>query len=264
MGPDNEVAYIIHTVEDVTESIRLKQLGIEQEKLKAELQVEEKFSKAFRASPEPITIVALRDAKFLDVNEAFLRSTGFRREEVIGQTPTDLGFWTPEQMAEYANRLKNNQSLRDLEIPFRTKSGEEHVGLHSAEIIEIAGRRCSLNILKDITERRTLEKQLRQAQKMEGIGQLAGGIAHDFNNLLGVILGYGEALRDQLGHDPAVRKKAEEITKAARRAADLTRQLLAFSRQQVLEPKIMNLNAVVSDMETMLRRLIGEHIGALC
>jgi len=260
LGPDNEIAYIIHAVKDVTEAIRLEQLGIEKDKLKGELQTEEIFSKAFNASPEPISIVALRDATFLDVNEAFLRTTGFRRGQVIGHTPTELGFWKPEEMAEYANKLKNNKSLRDLEIPFRTKSGEERVGLHSAEIIEIAGRRCSLNILEDITEGRSLEKQLRQAQKMEAIGQLAGGIAHDFNNLLGVILGYGEALEDQLAHDPEVRKKAEEITKAARRAADLTRQLLAFSRQQVLEPKVLNLNVVVADLERMLQRLIGEHI----
>jgi len=118
----------------------------------------------------------------------------------------------------------------------------------------------SLGIYQDVTERRALEKQLRVAQKMEAIGRLSGGIAHDFNNLLGVILGYIQLMKQGLVPGNSSYEYAEEIEKASRRAVALTRQLLAFSRQQVLEPVILNLNTLVSDMEKMLPRLLGEDI----
>jgi nitrogen-specific signal transduction histidine kinase/FixJ family two-component response regulator len=113
---------------------------------------------------------------------------------------------------------------------------------------------------EDVTERRVLERQLRMAQKMEAVGRLSGGIAHDFNNLLGVIIGYIQVMKRSLVPGNSSYEYAEEIEKASQRAVSLTRQLLAFSRQQVLEPAILNLNTLVSDMEKMLPRLIGEDI----
>ncbi len=118
----------------------------------------------------------------------------------------------------------------------------------------------SYGIYRDISEEKRLEQQLRQAVKMEAVGRLAGGVAHDFNNMLGVIIGYSELLEDAVeGHDRC-KKHVEEIKKAARRAASLTRQLLAFSRQQVLEPRVLSLNSIVTEMEKMLRRVLGEDI----
>jgi signal transduction histidine kinase/CheY-like chemotaxis protein len=112
----------------------------------------------------------------------------------------------------------------------------------------------------DITERRQLEDQLRQSQKMEAIGRLAGGVAHDFNNLLTVISGYGHMIMRDLPHDDPLHSCVEEVLKAASRATSLTNQLLAFSRRQVIQPKILDLNALVANMDRMLRRVIGEHI----
>jgi signal transduction histidine kinase len=113
---------------------------------------------------------------------------------------------------------------------------------------------------EDVTEKRALEGQLRMAQKMEAIGRLSGGIAHDFNNHLGVIIGYSRVLKKALGPANALHEHAYEIEKAGERAASLTKQLLAFSRQKVLTPAVLNLNALATDMETMLPRLLGEDI----
>jgi two-component system cell cycle sensor histidine kinase/response regulator CckA len=222
---------------------------------------EEKFHLAFNAGPEPITISTVLDGRYVDVNESFLRATGYRREEVIGHTSRELKFWeTPEDRMRLIDQLEEDGSVRDMEIPFRVKSGEQRIGLHSAGRIELGGQDCIICSQKDITEQKSMEKQFRQAQKMEAVGRLSGGIAHDFNNLLGVIIGYSEMLEENLGENDRMQKVVGEIKKAGQRAATLTRQLLAFSRQQVLEAKVLNLNDIVVDTEKMLQRLIGEDI----
>ena len=260
LGPDKEVLYVIHRVEDVTEFARLKQRGIEQDKVLDDLRSEERFRKAFDANPEPITICTACDGRYIDANQTFLRVTGYRREETIGRTAWELGFLTPGDHAQLVALLEKQGSVRELEVTFRLKSGEQRTGLESAELIEVAGQRCIIAILQDVTEKRSLEGKLRQAQKMEAIGQLTGGIAHDFNNLLSVIIGYAEIIEQGLPPHADLQKECREIKKAGERAASLTRQLLAFSRQQVLRPRIVDLNAVVQDVEKMLRRLIGEDI----
>ena len=224
-------------------------------------QSEERFYKAFNASPEPITIATASEGLYVDVNESFLRLTGHRHEEVIGRTSLELKFWErPEDRAKLVDLLKKQGRVRDLEITFLTKSGQQRTGLDSAQIIEVDGQECIIAFFKDITEQKLLEKRLRQAQKMEAIGQLSGGIAHDFNNLLMVNIGYSELLEQGLPQSDPLHRKCEQIKKAGQSAASLTRQLLAFSRQQMLEPKALDLNAVILDVEKMLRRLIGEDI----
>jgi two-component system cell cycle sensor histidine kinase/response regulator CckA len=222
---------------------------------------EEKFYKAFNANPEPMTIATLSEGRYIDVNENFLRVTGHQREEIIGSTSVEMKFWKfPDERLRFAELLKKQGSIRDLEVTFLTKSGEERIALDSAEIVEFDGEKCIVAIFKDITEQKNLEKQLRQSQKMEAIGRLSGGIAHDFNNLLGVIIGYSEILEERIGPDQALHQSVQEIKNAGNRAALLTRQLLAFSRQQVLEMKVLDVNAIVRNVQAMLKRLIGENI----
>ena len=222
---------------------------------------EETFRKAFNANPEPITIATISEGRYIDVNESFLRVTGYSREEVIGHTSGELKFWVgPEDRIRFIEMLGKQGSVREMEIAFRTKSGEIRTAVDSAEVIDVAGQECVIAIFRDITDQKTLEKQLRQTQKMEAVGQLSGGIAHDFNNLLGVIIGYSEILEQRLAPDDPLQKECLQIKKAGQSAASLTRQLLAFSRQQVLEPRVLDLNSIVLNVEKMLRRLIGEHI----
>ncbi|MCU1297674.1 MAG: sensor protein [Acidobacteriaceae bacterium] len=143
---------------------------------------------------------------------------------------------------------------------FKTKQRDLRLAQVAAELIHLDGAPCVLAIIHDITEEKRLEDQFRQAQKMEAGGRLAGGVAHDFNNMLGVMMGYSELSKDMLDADSPVQKHIDQIKKTAVRAAGLTRQLLAFSRQQVLQPSVLDLNAVVNNVSKMLLRMIGENV----
>jgi PAS domain S-box-containing protein len=168
------------------------------------------------------------------------------REKVL-KAAMDARLTGVGQSVEYRIRHKNG-SWRTLESSASTVLNE-HGAVERLVIVN-----------RDATERKQLEEQFRQAQKMEAVGRLSGGVAHDFNNLLGVIIGYGEILQESLELTSPLRPSVDEVLKAGHRAASLTRQLLAFSRQQVLDPKVLDLNGVVRDTEKMLKRLIGEDV----
>jgi PAS domain S-box-containing protein len=229
---------------------------------------QEMFQKAFQASPDTMVLHSLSEGRHMDVNESFLRLVGYRREELVGRTAMDLGLWWDlAQGNEYLRILREQGRVRDLEICVRTKSGQARTLLLSAEVIEIAGQDCVVAIGKDISEQKKaeqerprLEEQLRQAQKMEAVGRLAGGVAHDFNNILMVINGYVQLVLRKLSPRHPLRQNLNEIRKAGERAASLTGQLLAFSRRQILVPRILDLNKVVADTKEMLRRVIGEDV----
>jgi PAS domain S-box-containing protein len=224
---------------------------------------EERFYKAFNSSPEGITITTLADARYLEANDAYLRMMECSRPELIGKTALDLDVWVkPEDRTRLSAELLRNGRVRELQTNFRTRSGQIRQVEVSAECIQLQGEPCLLAITRDVTHHRQLEQQLLQAQKMEAVGRLAGGVAHDFNNLLGVIMGYTDLLARELGANSLLSLRIEAIQTACQRAASLTAQLLAFSRRQVLQPKVMNLNSLVAETDTMLRRLIGEDVEA--
>jgi two-component system, cell cycle sensor histidine kinase and response regulator CckA len=221
---------------------------------------EEKFSKAFRAGPDAIVISTLDDGRILDVNYNFIRMTGFARGESVGRTSVDLGIWlNSKERDQMVALVKRDGEVRDLEVRFSVKSGEVRNFQMSAHTIELEGTMCLIAILRDVTERKALEEQLRQAQKMEAVGRLAGGVAHDFNNLLVGILGYSELLKKKVPPGDLLRM-TEEINSAAIRARDLTSRLLALSRRQVLQPRVLDFNTLVRQAESLLRPVIGEDI----
>ena len=202
--------------------------------------------------------------KIIDANDAFLRIVGYTRSEILSgklrwDTITPPGYRDSDQRA--IEQIKITGVAHPWEKEFLRKDGSRvAVLIGIATLVAAEGDIECVAFVVDVSERKKLEQQLRQGQKMEAVGRLSGGIAHDFNNLLMVIIGYGELLVERLGENDPLRKNAEEINKAGQRAASLTQQLLAFSRQQVLQPKILDLNSVVADVKKMLGRLISEDI----
>ncbi|MEA3210721.1 MAG: two-component system, cell cycle sensor histidine kinase and response regulator CckA [Chthoniobacter sp.] len=224
---------------------------------------EERFAKAFRASPIPFAIQGSGAGRFVDVNDAFLSMTGFTREELIGRSPMDLRLCI-DYDTRIRSRLREGDPVRNLECEISTRSGDLRHTLVSIERITLAGEPHLLMMLEDISNRLRLESQLRQAQKMEAVGQLAAGIAHDFNNLLTVIQGHSSLQLATGRLDEDATESVRQIALASERAADLTRQLLAFSRRQILRPRVLRLNEVLNDLIEMLRRVIGERIELRC
>jgi PAS domain S-box-containing protein len=222
---------------------------------------EERFGKAFRLSPLAITISTERDGRYLDVNDAFLLMLGYKRGDVIGSTATELSFWArPAHRVEMIGELQEGGRVTGLHTQYTTSEGEIREAEVSAELIELEGQSCVLAITRDITETQRLEAQFRQAQKMEAIGRLAGGVAHDFNNLLSVIIGYSDLSLGLVAPGSPVNRNLEQIKEASNRAVSITRQLLAYSRQQVVFPKILDLNEVVQNLTSMLQRMVREDI----
>ena len=217
-----------------------------------------KFRLLFEENPQPMWVFDSLSQRFLEVNAAAAALYGYSVDDFRTMTLADV------QLPEDARRF-----VEELTQPARTTPGIWRHHTKSSRLIEVeiavheiqyGGRKAHLAVLLDITGRRQLEEQLRQAQRMEAVGMLAGGVAHDFNNLLTIIAGYSELILRNLGPNDPNRHSAEQIMKAGERAAALTRQLLAFSRRQVLQPRVLELNKLVTSLGTMLRRLIGEDV----
>lgn len=203
------------------------------------------------------------DGKLLRANPALQKMLGYDKlDELLNASlPTNV-FRNPSDFGGFKELLENATEFKDVEVELKRRDGAPITVRCTGRKVkeEHEGVLCFDVFAEDVTDRRILERQLRMAGKMEAVGRLSGGIAHDFNNLLGVIIGYGQVLKRRLGAGSDLLECAEEIEKAGQRAASLTRQLLAFSRQQILTPSILKLNDLVLDMAKMLPRLLGEDV----
>ena len=222
---------------------------------------EERFRKLFESNTIGIAIADLA-GRTTEANDAYLNMLGYTRDELLDGELR----WDAITPPEYADRdraavleLQRTGAATPWEKEIFRKDGSRVPVLIGVAMLQ-ASEGSVIAYIVDLSERRQLEEQFRQAQKMEAVGQLAGGVAHDFNNLLTAILGYADLLAGRLKPESAESEDLREIRKAGERAAALTRQLLAFSRQQVLERKVLNLNQLIADVEKMLGRLIGEDI----
>ena len=242
------------------------------EKVLSLRQSEAKYRLLFTGSRDGIAV--LNDqSRFLDANASFCKMLGYTRDELLAMPDPSVitsEKWLAWEREEIWNRRLLQKGYSGLyEKEYKRKDGTTFPGELQTFLASdpSGGERYRWSIVRDITdrkraeeERRKLQGQLTQAQKMESIGRLAGGVAHDFNNMLGVILGHAELALRKIDPDQKLAADLQSIRKAAERSADLTRQLLAFARKQTVSPKVLDLNETVEGMLTILHRLIGEDI----
>src|SRR2546425_492366 len=252
LSPDGEARRVLGVATDITERKRAEE-ALRRSEASYRGLVEHAAYGIYRATG---------DGKFLMVNPALFTMLGYgSAEELLKIDIARDVYVDPAARARILQRCEQFGSAIE-EVVWRRRDGSViTVRLNGRPVRAPDGAlECFEFIVEDVTDQRALEERLRQTQKMEAVGRLAGGIAHDFNNLLTAILGSVDFLRRALGPDHPEHAETEEIQKAAVRAADLTRQLLAFSRQQVLAPKVLEVDALVANLEKMLRRLIREDV----
>jgi PAS domain S-box-containing protein len=244
--------HIIQRLEGTSAALHERTLALRRSEAEFRALFDNVFEGVFRASQQGPLLMA---------NRAFAEMLGYASpEELLGvDLPRDI-YVRAADPAGVWQRLERGGELRNTEITVKRKDGGElYVLLNARAVRNAAGDLSYEGTVVDVTEHKQLQEQLVQARKMEAIGRLAGGVAHDFNNLLTIILGYAEILHESLSR-PVDRHQLESITAAASSAADLTRQLLAFSRKQLLTPQTLDLNAIVAKTLAMLRRVLGENI----
>jgi PAS domain S-box-containing protein len=224
-------------------------------------ELEERFSKAFHASPASIAIITVAEGRFIDVNRNFLSSLGYESHQVHGRTMEDLRLWlSSDAKTKLVDLVARQRSVRDFRCRWLTSAGQTREVEVAAEAVELGAENCILLVAEDITERLQLEDQLRQSQKMEAVGQLAAGIAHDFNNILTVVQGHASLLLSDGNLPRNSTDSVKCVSSAADRAATLTRQLLTFSRKQVAQWREVDVNKVVQNLTRILRSSITESI----
>ncbi len=267
---EDEVGVLARTFNQMTEQLQALYANLEEKvaqhrKAEDALRVsEQNYRTVVEGSLQGITIY--QDNRIVFINRAMIEIMGYTLDELLALSPEEvLDLVHPEDRKIAIERVQDyltGKGDAPVQNQYRVvrKDGTLRWLETFTSIIEYGGKAAFLLSAIDITERRQLEKQLRQSQKIEAIGRLAGGVAHDFNNILTVIIGNSELILSDSNLNNRLRKDVEQIKKVGNRAAALTHQLLAFSRQQILQPQVLNLNGAVANTEKMLRRLIGEDI----
>jgi two-component system, cell cycle sensor histidine kinase and response regulator CckA len=250
---------VIAAIRDMTERKKREE---EIQALNRHLDAEAAYRSLVVHAPYGIYRASMEDDRFLAVNPALVQMLGYGDEEELLSLKISADVYrNPADRVVKLERARHDGRFQGVEVEWKRKDG-------SPVFVRLSGRRVSNQggqqyldvVAEDITERRKLEEQFQQSQRMEAVAGLAGGIAHDFNNLLGVIIGYSGLLLNDSGVNGFRKERVEGVLQAASSAAALTRQLLALSRKQVLQPKVLNLNTVVGDMAKMLQRVIGDDV----
>ena len=242
-----------------------EQLLVTEEMLRIQLESAEESSLKFKAvfdhSPITVALTTLPDGAFHEVNQAFIDMFGFAREDAIGKTTLELGVWLHEaDRNRYLQLLKENRFVSNFEVTMRRKGGEKFAVFFSGALLDIAGKPFALSAVMDISEQKRLQNQLAQSQKLDIVGQLAGGIAHDFNNMLAVIMASAEILKLCLPSDEKNHKMINAIIEAANRSADLTSELLTFSRKGTTVVSPVRINDTIIAVISLLERTIDKQI----
>ena len=227
---------------------------------------EKKFSEIFTMTPDIVAITRLDDGKILDVNLGFEEITGWKRDEVLGRTTSEIRFWCEiKDRARLVKNLSSRDGVVQREVDFRLKNGEIRTGVYSARGIRISGENALIFVLQDVTERRRmehdrrrLEQQLLQSQKLEAIGTLAGGVAHEINNPIGIIINYAQLIRDDVEQTTQVHDDATMIVEEGGRIAKIVRDLLSFSRQEKETHSPAFLEDVVHSTMSLVGKLLSK------
>jgi PAS domain S-box-containing protein len=222
---------------------------------------EEKFRLLFQLVPDGVLLVRATDGVILEVNQALAKLLQRPREELLGRTVETVELWSSEaERVEGLRALAREGRVQEVRFGLRQPDGSRREGIYSASVVVVDGHPCRLSVIRDVHERIQMEQRLSESQRLEAIGRLAGGIAHDFNNIITGISGYATLAQQGLDDTDPRRADLGEITRAARRASDLTRQLLTFARRQVTTPQRVDLAELTRQAQGLLRQLAGETI----
>jgi len=238
----------------IAELNEMRQMLTERKQMEEALRLsEERFAKAFNASPCTMAITSLKDGRFLDINDNFCHVVGFTREEILGKTSLEIGFWLDRADRDLILRsIRNNNPVQDLEVIFCRKKEEQRQGLYSAEEVDINGEPCILSIITDITELRKMEVEITRLDRLNLVGEMAASIGHEIRNPMTSVRGFLQILRENEDYLKEIEYFDLMIEEVDRANAIIT-QFLSLAKDKMVEPKPLNLNELIRKLEPLIQ-----------